>query len=110
MDDPSRDDLTLIHRGEGRLDERWAGVRVAGTAGFAPLDHAWGAAVHLPSVPRPRLRGRLHQVAFVVSIPAGLALVAPARATAAPVGAGVLAATLGAAWALGHTRYMVTPP
>jgi hemolysin III len=50
--------------------------------------------VHLPSVPRPRLRGRLHQVAFFVSIPAGLALVALARPTAARVGAGVFAGTL----------------
>jgi hemolysin III len=50
--------------------------------------------VDQPSLPRPRLRGRLHQVAFFVSIPAGIALVALARATAARVGAGVFAATL----------------
>lgn len=50
--------------------------------------------MHLSSVPRPRLRGRLHQVAFFVSIPAGMALVALARATTARVGAVVFAATL----------------
>ncbi|MGH3926053.1 MAG: PAQR family membrane homeostasis protein TrhA [Pseudonocardiaceae bacterium] len=43
---------------------------------------------------RPRLRGRLHQLAFFVSIPAGIALVALARATTARVGAAVFAATL----------------
>ena len=47
-----------------------------------------------PSLHKPKLRGRLHQVAFFVSIPAGIALVALARGTAARVGAGVFAATL----------------
>jgi hemolysin III len=47
-----------------------------------------------PNVARPILRGRLHQVAFFVSIPAGIALVALARATTARVGAVVFAATL----------------
>jgi hemolysin III len=42
----------------------------------------------------PTLRGRLHQVAFFVSIPAGVALVGVARATAARVAAVVFAATL----------------
>jgi hemolysin III len=46
------------------------------------------------SLHKPKLRGRLHQVAFFVSIPAGIALVALARATTARVGAGVFAATL----------------
>jgi hemolysin III len=46
------------------------------------------------SLDKPKLRGRLHQVAFFVSIPAGIVLVALARATAARVGAGVFAATL----------------
>ncbi len=50
--------------------------------------------MHPPNVPRPILRGRLHQVAFFVSIPAGIALVALARATTARVGAVVFAATL----------------
>ena len=42
----------------------------------------------------PTLRGRLHQVAFFVSIPAGIALVGVARATAARVAAVIFAATL----------------
>jgi hemolysin III len=51
--------------------------------------------VHVPSLPTtPSLRGRLHQVAFFVSIPAGIALVAAARVAAARVGAGIFAATL----------------
>lgn len=49
---------------------------------------------HLPHVPKPRLRGRLHQVAFFVSIPAGLALVALARAATARAAAVVFAVTL----------------
>jgi hemolysin III len=49
---------------------------------------------HLPSLPKPRLRGRMHQVAFFVSIPAGIALVALARATEARVAAMVFAGTL----------------
>jgi hemolysin III len=43
---------------------------------------------------RPTLRGRLHQVAFFVSIPAGIALVGVARATTARVAAVIFAATL----------------
>jgi hemolysin III len=43
---------------------------------------------------RPTLRGRLHQIAFFVSIPAGIALVVVARATAARVAAVIFAATL----------------
>jgi hemolysin III len=42
----------------------------------------------------PKLRGRLHQVAFFLSIPAGIALVGFARAAAARVAAVVFAATL----------------
>ena len=44
--------------------------------------------------PKPRLRGRLHQVAFFASIPAGIALVALARGAEARVGAAVFAASL----------------
>ena len=50
--------------------------------------------LHLPNIPKPRLRGRLHQVAFVVSIPAGIALVALARGAEARVGAAIFAASL----------------
>lgn len=50
--------------------------------------------MHGPHVPKPRLRGRLHQVAFFASIPAGIALVALARGAEARVGAAVFAASL----------------
>lgn len=43
------------------------------------------------TVPKPRLRGRLHQVAFFLSIPAGAALVAFADETQARVAAVVFA-------------------
>jgi len=42
----------------------------------------------------PRLRGRLHQVAFVVSVPAGVALVLAARTGPARVAAAVYALSL----------------
>src|SRR5437660_11241508 len=49
----------------------------------------------LPSQPsKPRWRGRLHQAAFLVSIPAGLALVAAAPTTLARVAAVVFAFSL----------------
>jgi hemolysin III len=50
--------------------------------------------MHRPHLPKPRLRGRLHQVAFFASIPAGIALVALARGAEARVGAAVFAASL----------------
>jgi hemolysin III len=50
--------------------------------------------VHLPVPPKPRLRGRLHQVAFFVSLPAGIALVALAKGAAATVAAAIFAVTL----------------
>jgi hemolysin III len=50
--------------------------------------------LHLPNLPKPRLRGWLHQIAFVVSIPAGIALVALARGAEARVGAAIFAASL----------------
>lgn len=46
------------------------------------------------SMARPTLRGRLHQVAFFLSIPAGVALVGLARTTAARVAALIFAVTL----------------
>jgi hemolysin III len=46
------------------------------------------------SVVKPTLRGRLHQVAFFLSIPAGIALVGLARTTAARVAALIFAVTL----------------
>lgn len=53
---------------------------------MGPMDQAW--------LPKPRLRGRLHQIAFFASIPAGIALVALAGGAEARVGAGVFAVTL----------------
>src|ERR687897_204580 len=50
--------------------------------------------MHLPAVTKPRLRGRLHQIAFFASIPAGITLVALARGAEARVGAAIFAATL----------------
>jgi len=47
-----------------------------------------------PPVRKPRLRGRFHQVAFFVSIPAGLTLVALAHGVKARVGAAIFAASL----------------
>jgi len=52
------------------------------------------APVKAPAQPRPRLRGRLHQLAFVVSIPAGVGLVGAARTTPARVAATVYALSL----------------
>ena len=43
---------------------------------------------------KPRMRGRLHQVAFIVSIPAGLTLVALARSPAARVASAIYAFSL----------------
>jgi hemolysin III len=50
--------------------------------------------MELPTLPKPLLRGRLHQIAFFVSIPAGITLVALARGVEARVGAAVFAASL----------------
>jgi hemolysin III len=48
-----------------------------------------------PACPqKPRLRGRLHQIAFFVSIPAGITLVALARGAQARVGAAIFAVSL----------------
>jgi len=48
----------------------------------------------LPTPGKPRLRGRIHQVAFFVSFPAGASLVALAQTPAARVVAAVYAASL----------------
>src|SRR5688572_14665222 len=50
-------------------------------------------------IARPRWRGRLHQIAFFVSVPAGLWLVAIASTLAAQVGAAVYAVSLSAMYA-----------
>jgi hemolysin III len=51
-------------------------------------------AVDLPHLDKPRLRGWLHQIAFFVSIPAGIALVALAQGAQARLGAAIFAVTL----------------
>ena len=48
--------------------------------------------------PRPRFRGRLHQIAFFASIPAGIALVAAGHRPAAYVGAAIFAVSLSAVY------------
>jgi hemolysin III len=59
--------------------------------------------------PRPRLRGRIHQVAFFVSIPAGVVLVllahGPAATTVAAVYAASLAAVFGSSAAYHRGRW-----
>jgi hemolysin III len=50
--------------------------------------------MHVPSLPKPTLRGRLHQISFFLSIPAGIALVATARVATARIAAMVFAVTL----------------
>jgi len=52
--------------------------------------------MHRPHLPKPSLRGWLHQVAFFASIPAGITLVALARGAEARVGAAIFAASLSA--------------
>ncbi|MCU1430212.1 MAG: hemolysin [Actinomycetia bacterium] len=47
-----------------------------------------------PLVAKPTLRGWLHQIAFFVSIPAGIVLIALARGASAHVGAAIYAASL----------------
>lgn len=50
--------------------------------------------MNVPRLPKPRFRGRIHEVAFFLSIPAGVALIALARGAAAHVGAAVFAVSL----------------
>jgi hypothetical protein len=47
---------------------------------------------------RPRFRGRLHEIAFFVSIPAGIALVDAGHRAAAYVGAAIFAVSLSAVY------------
>ena len=52
------------------------------------------ASVTRPHLPKPRLRGWFHQVAFFVSIPAGITIVALAQGAKARVGAAIFAVSL----------------
>jgi hemolysin III len=54
---------------------------------------------HAALSPRPAWRGRLHQVAFFVSVPAGVALVAAAGTALARVGAVIYAVSLSGMYA-----------
>jgi hemolysin III len=56
-------------------------------------------------LPKPRLRGRLHQIAFFASIPAGITLVALARGAEARVGAAIFAASLSALYGVSATYH-----
>jgi hemolysin III len=51
-----------------------------------------------PRLPKPRLRGRLHQIAFFVSLPAGVTLVALAQGAEARVAAAIFAISLSAVY------------
>ena len=50
--------------------------------------------MNLRTVPKPRLRGWFHEIAFFVSIPAGIALIAFARGAAAEVSGAIFAVGL----------------
>lgn len=50
--------------------------------------------VHEPTLPKPRWRGRLHQIAFFASLPAGVALVAFASGVEARAAATVFAVSI----------------
>jgi hemolysin III len=58
------------------------------------VDGAIGGAE--PAPPKPRMRGRFHQVAFILSIPAGLVLVALGQTAAARASATIYAVSLAA--------------
>jgi hemolysin III len=60
--------------------------------GSAAPPHGPGAGEEAPT--KPRLRGRLHQLAFAAAIPAGVALVVQARTTPARLAAAVYATSL----------------
>ena len=61
---------------------------------FRPAIATEGSAGSVGPRPIPRLRGRIHQVAFFVSIPAGLALILLARGAAAIAAASVYVLSL----------------
>jgi hemolysin III len=72
-----------------------------------PLD---GAVPAVPAAeePKPRLRGRFHQAAFLVSVPAGLALVAVAPTTVARWAAVVFALSLTALYGTSAAYHRLT--
>ena len=64
------------------------------------------------SISKPRWRGRLHQIAFIVSIPQGLALVAAAADWMSRISAAVYALTLSGLYGVSasYHRLRWTPP
>lgn len=67
---------------------------------------------HPLSLPRPRWRGRLHQIAFFVSLPAGLTVVTAAQSLAARVAVALFAASLSSLYAASAALHRVAwqPP
>lgn len=61
---------------------------------------------------KPRFRGRLHQIAFILSIPQGLALVAAAAGWVSTVAAGIYALSLSGLYGVSasYHRLKWTPP
>jgi hemolysin III len=57
--------------------------------------------------PRPRLRGRLHQIAFILSIPAGVTLVALGRTGRARAAAGIYAVGIMALYGVSASYHRV---
>jgi hemolysin III len=64
------------------------------------------------SIAKPRWRGRLHQIAFIVSIPQGLALVAAAADWASRISVAIYALTLSGLYGVSasYHRLRWTPP
>ena len=58
-----------------------------------------------PTPPKPRWRGRIHLVAFLASIPAGLLLVLLSQGTSAHVGAAIFATSLAALFGISATYH-----
>ncbi len=65
-----------------------------------------------PQLAKPRFRGRLHQIAFILSIPQGLALVAVGAGWLSRVAAGIYALTLSAVYGVSAAYHRLgwSPP
>lgn len=64
-------------------------------------------AAHATSLPKPRWRGRLHQIAFIVSIPQGLALVAAGADWASRISAAIYALSLSGVYGVSAAYHRV---
>jgi hemolysin III len=82
----------VVVRGRAIWDTFDGSIRAVGclVTGF-PTGRSIVGSVNLRRPPTPRLRGWFHEVAFFVSIPAGIALIALARGAAAEVSAAIFA-------------------